>query len=131
MPRDGYGKNPTAPRLRATDKNHLPRVPMRSVPSRMSLRRAAELNSPSVRRTSLSVVPFDGLGSPSFGKLLSAARLRRAADWIIPVAGLARVQCPHPMAIRSLATPATDGIYVTAVRVKAPFDLPRRKRQGR
>ena len=41
----------------------------------------------------------------------------RAADWIIPAAGLARVQCPHPMAIRSLATPATVGIYVTAVRL--------------
>ena len=43
---------------------------------------------------------------------------RRAADWIIPVAGLARVQCPHPMAIRSLATPATVSIYVTAVRLR-------------
>jgi len=46
----------------------------------------------------------------------SGSLLRRAADWIMPVAGLARVQCPHPMAIRSLATPATVGIYVTAVR---------------
>ena len=43
--------------------------------------------------------------------------VRRAADWIKPVAGLARVQCLHLMAIRSLATPATVGIYITAVRL--------------
>ncbi len=29
--------------------------------------------------------------------------LRRAADWNILVVGLARVQCPYPIAIRSLA----------------------------
>jgi len=41
--------------------------------------------------------------------------VRRAADWITPVAGLARVQGPH--LIRSLATPATVGTYITAVRL--------------
>jgi len=34
-----------------------------------SLTRAADKNLPAVRRTSLSVVLFDGLGSPSYGKL--------------------------------------------------------------
>ena len=47
--------------------------------------------------------------------------LRRAADWNILVAGLARVQCPYPMAFRSLATPATVGIYIAAVRLKDQF----------
>ena len=49
--------------------------------------------------------------------------VRRAADWIILVAGLARVQCPHPLAIRSLATPVTVGIYVTAVRLTSSLHL--------
>ena len=43
--------------------------------------------------------------------------LRRAADWNIPVAGLARVQCPHPIAIRSLATPATVSVFIAAFRL--------------
>ena len=33
------------------------------------------------------------------------------------VAGLARVQCPDPMAIRSLATPATVGVFIGSVRL--------------
>ena len=40
--------------------------------------------------------------------------IRRATDWNTPVAGLPRVQCLRPIAIRSLATPATFGIFVTA-----------------
>ena len=39
------------------------------------VRRAADKNLPAVRRTSLSVVYFGGLGSPLYGKNSSAARL--------------------------------------------------------
>ena len=41
-----------------------------------AIRRAADKNLPDVRRTSLSVATFDGLGSPSYGITSSAARLR-------------------------------------------------------
>ncbi len=41
----------------------------------MSRRMSRLIASPAVRRTSLSVVCFGGLGSPSYGKNLSAARL--------------------------------------------------------
>jgi len=39
---------------------------------------AADKNLPAVRRTSLSVVPFDGLGSPSYGKALAAGCLEES-----------------------------------------------------
>ena len=45
--------------------------------------------------------------------------IRRVADSKIPVAGLPRVQSHHPSAVRSLATPATVGIFVTAPRFTA------------
>lgn len=42
---------------------------------------------------------------------------RRAADWFIPIVGLARVQCLQPIAVRSLANSTTVGIFVTAARL--------------
>ena len=45
-------------------------------------------------------------------------------DWSIPVAELARVQSPHFMAIRSLATPATVRVFIAAVRFIGGANLP-------
>ena len=43
-------------------------------------------------------------------------RLLNVYNMDIPVAGLPRVQCLHPIPIRSLATPATVSILVTTAR---------------
>ena len=48
--------------------------------ARWPVRRAADEDLPDVRRTSLSVAAFDGLGSPSYDKTTSAARLSGASD---------------------------------------------------
>ena len=51
--------------------------------------------------------------------VITSNLVRRVAYWKILVAGLPKVQSLLPIAIRSLATPATVGIFVTAARLIA------------